>query len=331
MSVTIRCGTPAVRATSAARACASSAVAAVTSANSQPPPSGSSGRPLHHAGDPLVEALAGDQRVLQQGGYGVRRVGHRRVAEHGQRAERSVLDQAHGRVEDHAQGALGADEEPVEPAAVLRAAGARRSSPRPGGRSGRTRCGRRSRCWSTRACRSSVVESSAAIVLEPLFEWRTTTSRRRAAPSAPRRCRRCGRSRAPASRRRCCRSSRRSCSGCGSTGRGRTAGPRAAASFCRPACTTPGCTSAVRASRSSSSTWLRCRLVSTTIPAPTALPAMEVPAPRIVSGTPDSRPTSRAAATSSVSAGGRPPAAGSGRGWRRWSRGTAPVPSRRRR
>ena len=92
----------------------------VTSANSQPPPSGSSGRRCTMSGDPLVEALAGDQRVLQQGGYGVRRVGHRRVAEHGQRAERSVLDQAHGRVEDDAQGALGADEEPVEPAAVLR-------------------------------------------------------------------------------------------------------------------------------------------------------------------------------------------------------------------
>ena len=92
----------------------------MTSANSQPPPSGSSGAALHHVCDPLVEALAGDERVLQQGGYGVRRVGHRRVAEHRQRAERGVLDEAHGRVEDDAQGALGADEEPVEPAAVLR-------------------------------------------------------------------------------------------------------------------------------------------------------------------------------------------------------------------
>ena len=77
------------------------------------------GPALHHACDPLVEALAGDERVLQQCGYGVRRVGHRRVAEHRQRAEGRVLDEAHGRVEHDAQGALGADQEPVEPAAVL--------------------------------------------------------------------------------------------------------------------------------------------------------------------------------------------------------------------
>ena len=86
----------------------------------QPAPTGGElGTALHHVGDPLVEALAGDQGVLQEGGYGVRRVGHRRVAEHRQRPEGSVLDEAHGRVEDDAQGALGADEEPVEAAAVL--------------------------------------------------------------------------------------------------------------------------------------------------------------------------------------------------------------------
>jgi hypothetical protein len=49
-------------------------------------------------------------------------------------------------------------------------------------------------------------------------------SRRRARP----RCRRCGRSRAPASRRRCCRSSRRSCSASASRGPARNAAPRSA-------------------------------------------------------------------------------------------------------
>ena len=54
----------------------------------------------------------------------------------------------------------------------------------------------------------------------------------RTRPAARPRCRRSGRSRAPASRRRCCRSSRRSCSGCGSTGPGRTAARAAAAARC---------------------------------------------------------------------------------------------------
>ncbi len=73
----------------------------------------------HHVGDALVEALAGDQRVLEQGGYGVGGVGHRRVAEHGERPDGRVLDQPHGRVEDQAERALGADQEAVEAAPVL--------------------------------------------------------------------------------------------------------------------------------------------------------------------------------------------------------------------
>ena len=43
--------------------------------------------------------------------------------------------------------------------------------------------------------------------------------------------------------------------------------------------------------------------MSTTIPAPTALPAIDVPAPRIVIGTPVSLATSRTAPISSVSRG----------------------------
>ena len=60
---------------------------------------------------------------------------------------------------------------------------------------------------------------------------------------------------------------------------------------------------AVRASTSTSSTRDRWRLVSTTTPGPTALPAIEVPAPRIVSGTPRERQTSSAATISSACLG----------------------------
>ena len=57
--------------------------------------------------------------MLQQAGYGVRRVGHRRVAEDREGAGRGVLDEPDRRVEDQPEGALGADQEPVEPAAPL--------------------------------------------------------------------------------------------------------------------------------------------------------------------------------------------------------------------
>ena len=48
-SVTMRCPTPALAATAAARACASASVSPVTSANSQPPPRGRSGTPSRGA------------------------------------------------------------------------------------------------------------------------------------------------------------------------------------------------------------------------------------------------------------------------------------------
>ena len=72
-----------------------------------------------HRDDPLVEPLAGHERVVQQPGYGVGGLGHRRVAEHRQRTVGGVADQPHGRAEHHREGALAADEEPVEPPAVL--------------------------------------------------------------------------------------------------------------------------------------------------------------------------------------------------------------------
>ena len=52
--------------------------------------------------------------------------------------------------------------------------------------------------------------------------------------------------------------------------------------------------------RSSEITWFMCRLKSSTMPGPTALPAQDVPAPRGVIGTPSMRATARVSSTSSV-------------------------------
>jgi hypothetical protein len=79
--------------------------------------------------------------------------------------------------------------------------------------------------------------------------------------------------------------------------------PYGLAAVCREAWTRPGSTTAVRVSPSISRTPLRYRLVSTTTPGPTALPAMEVPAPRAVRGTPRDRHTSRVATISSACRG----------------------------
>ena len=64
------------------------------------------------------------------------------------------------------------------------------------------------------------------------------------------------------------------------------------AAFCSWATTTPGSMRAVRASGSIEWMRLRCREVSTTMPRPIALPAIEVPAPRRWSGVPVSRESS---------------------------------------
>ena len=75
--------------------------------------------------------------------------------------------------------------------------------------------------------------------------------------------------------------------------------PYGAAARCKVACTTPGCTTAVAVSGSTDSTWSRWRRVSTTMPGPMALPAIDVPAPRMVTGVPLSRATASTAAISS--------------------------------
>ena len=99
------------------------------------------------------------------------------------------------------------------------------------------------------------------------------------------RCRRCGRSRARAGRRRCCRSCRRWCSGSRWTGRARTAarlpGPLLTAVLHDARIDHGGAVSG--------SDQVDGGEVAPDVdhePGPTALPAHEVPAPRIVSGTP---------------------------------------------
>ena len=87
--------------------------------------------------------------------------------------------------------------------------------------------------------------------------------------------------------------------------------PYGAAGSCSAACTTPGSTRAVRATVSISST-RSSRRVSTTMPSPTALPAIDVPAPRMVTDDPAAAATSSTASSSSRCRG-RATAAGSTR------------------
>ena len=79
--------------------------------------------------------------------------------------------------------------------------------------------------------------------------------------------------------------------------------PCGAAARCSDAWTTPGSTTAVRASGSIAWMRLRCLAKSTTTPAPTELPAMDVPAPRAVIGTPVVAQASTTASTSSTCLG----------------------------
>src|ERR671916_464056 len=67
-------------------------------------------------------------------------------------------------------------------------------------------------------------------------------------------------------------------------GSGPNRSPAGRAAACSDDWTTPGSTVAVRASASIACTRARYRLVSMTTPGPTALPAMDVPAP-LTSGT----------------------------------------------
>src|SRR5215211_1770263 len=86
-------------------------------------------------------------------------------------------------------------------------------------------------------------------------------------------------------------------------GSGPKRSPCGRAAAWRSSSTTPGWTVAVAASGSRASTRRRCRDRSMTTPGPTALPAIEVPAPLAVSGTPSPRQVSTTATTSSRSRG----------------------------
>ena len=126
--------------------------------------------------------------------------------------------------------------------------------------------------------------------------------RRRAARRATGRCpRSCPRQRS-ARRRRCSRSSRRASRGSPMTGRPRTPARAARPRPSRSVSTTPGSTTAVRASASMARIRLTCREASMTTP-PIALPAIDVPPPRRATGAPAAAVSVTAVARSSRSAG----------------------------
>ncbi len=72
-----------------------------------------------HLDDAPVQPLCGGGSVRQDRRGGVAGVGHRGVAQRDHHLVRGVGHQAHGRPEDHAQGALGAGEEPRDVEAPL--------------------------------------------------------------------------------------------------------------------------------------------------------------------------------------------------------------------
>lgn len=90
-------------------------------------------------------------------------------------------------------------------------------------------------------------------------------------------------------------------------GSGPNRSPCGAAACCNRSRTSPGWTTAVRASESIPTSRFMCRVKSSTTPVPVACPAMDVPPPRATTGTPRSRHTSSTAATSSASLGATTP------------------------
>ena len=86
-------------------------------------------------------------------------------------------------------------------------------------------------------------------------------------------------------------------------GSGPKRSPYGATAACSEDWTTPGCTVAVRPSGSTAVIACRWRAVSSTSPAPTALPAHEVPAPRVVTGIRTARAASSTATVSSTERG----------------------------
>ena len=282
-----------------AAASAAAAVAPASSTSSQPPPSGSSGtaRPRRRTTSTMRASMPSRAtgRARQDRANGVGRRGHVRVAEHDQHGRGRDPYQPDGGLKDHGQGALAADQGPGQVAAPLRQqvlqlvagvlAGEAAELGPDGGQGGPDHLLQpRDGGGAARAGPEALAGASRP-------------------PPAPGRCRRCGRRPGPATRRRCCRSSRRGCSGCGSTGRARSAA--------RGAGPPPGGRRAPRPARPwpwpppgpAPAPAPRCRLRSMTTPGPTALPAIEVPAPLAVSGTPSSRQMATTASTSSGSRG----------------------------
>ena len=86
-------------------------------------------------------------------------------------------------------------------------------------------------------------------------------------------------------------------------GSGPTRSPWTRAAALTSSRTVPGRTVTVRASGSSAVIPWRCRATSTSSPGPSALPAMLVPAPRIVIGTPAADASPTTVASSSIVAG----------------------------
>ena len=238
-SVTIRCGDARRRARPPAPATRTSAARAAGDLGEQPARRPAAGRAPGRRGsgpldDPVVEALARDQRVLAAGPARRRPrrpwTGSRAPPARGAGASSTRVTSASSttasvpseptRNRSKPAPVLGqqvlegvAGDLPAEPAELGadRARGARR----PGRRAAASVAGARS-------SRS-----------RPLPVGERHRQRRP-------RCRRCVRSRAPGSRRRCCRSSRRWCSGCASTGRARSAARAAAASLLQGGVHHPG-------------------------------------------------------------------------------------------
>ena len=124
---------------------------------------------------------------------------------------------------------------------------------------------------------------------------------------APARCRRWCPRPPSASRTSCCRSCRRGCSGCGWTGRGRSVSPCGAAASWSRSSTTPGWTTAVRASGSSATMPVHVAGEVQDHAGAGRLPGDRGPAAARDTGTPCSRHTASAAATSSASRGATTP------------------------
>ncbi len=128
---------PASAPRAAAAARASSAVSPVTSAKSQPAPRGRSGTvpPLRRTTSTMRASRPSQATSgwCSSAGDRVGGVGHRRVAEHGERPVRRVLDQPDRGTEHDAERALAADQEPRHGRGRSRAAGARGRSRTPGG------------------------------------------------------------------------------------------------------------------------------------------------------------------------------------------------------